>query len=90
MAEIFSGMHLIVWLPFLLSLAAWCGAPKMLCLIARIVVLALSVENAAVLDWTIGTAVAGLPVRERIQQCRLALSTSFRAGAQGSAPRTAR
>jgi hypothetical protein len=49
-----------------------------------------SVENAAMLDWMIGTAVAGIPVRERIQQCRLALSTSFRASPDGSALRTAR
>jgi hypothetical protein len=90
MADFFSGMHLIFWLPFLLSSAAWCGAPKMLCLIARIVVLAVSVENAAMLDWMIGTAVAGIPVRERIQQCRLALSTSLRASPDGSALRAAR
>ena len=64
MADFFSGINPIFWLPFLLSLAAWCGAPKMLCLIARIVGLAVSVENAAMLDRMIGTAVAGvIPIK---------------------------
>jgi hypothetical protein len=34
-----------------------------------------SVENSAALaDWMIGTAVAWLPIRERIQHCRAMLS----------------
>lgn len=85
MTDIVSATHLMLLLPFLLSLAALCGAPKLLCLIARIVVLLLSVENAALLDWMIGTAVAGLPIGERIRQCRLALNKPLRAGPDGSA-----
>jgi hypothetical protein len=78
MSDLFSIAHLILLSPFLLALAVRCGAPKMLCLAGRIPALLLSVEHAVMLDWIVGTAVAGLPIAEKIRQCRLALSASLR------------
>ena len=52
--------------------AAWVEVPKLLCLVARArLPLLLSFANhGAVMDWMIGTAVAWLPIRARIQPCR--------------------
>jgi hypothetical protein len=62
---------LIVFLPFLLSLAGQAGMPKMLCLVASVLALLLSVERyAAALPWAIGMAIAVISVRERIDQRR--------------------
>jgi hypothetical protein len=88
MSTVISDTHLILLLPFLLSLAALAGVPKPLCLVARVVALLLSAENAAILDWMIGTAIAGIPIRERIRHCRAVLS--FQGARNGSALRAAR
>ncbi len=75
MTAMISTPHLVLLLCLLLSLAARAGVPKALCLAARLLLLLASVENAAaIMDWMIGTAVAWLPVRERIQHCRAVLS----------------
>jgi len=75
MMNLISTSHLVLILSLLLSLAARAGVPKALCLVARVVLLLLSVENsAAIMDWIVGTAVAWLPIRERIQHCRAVLS----------------
>ena len=74
MTALISIPHLVLILSLLLSLAARAGVPGGLCLAARVLLLA-SVENsAALMDWMIGTAVAWLPIRERIQHCRAMLS----------------
>jgi hypothetical protein len=74
MSAVISDTHLMLLLPFLPALAAQAGVPKWLCLVARVVALLLSAENAAILDWMIGTAIAGIPIRERILHCRAVLS----------------
>ena len=78
MTAVISVSQLIVLLPFAISLAARIGVPKLLCFAARVAaLLLLGVENsAAILDFMIGTAVAGLPIQQRIQHCRAALSFS--------------
>jgi hypothetical protein len=70
MSAVISDTHLMLLLPFLPALAAQAGVPKWLCVVA----LLLSAENAAILDWMIGTAIAGIPIRERILHCRAVLS----------------
>ncbi len=66
-----AGILLIVFLPFLLSLAGQAGMPKMLCLVASVLALLLSVEQyAAALPWSIGMAIAVISVRERIDRRR--------------------
>jgi hypothetical protein len=75
MTALISIPHLVLILSLLLSLAARAGVPRSLCLTARVLLLLASVENSAALaDWMIGTAVAWLPIRERIQHCRAMLS----------------
>ena len=75
MTALISIPHLVRILSLLLSLAARAGVPRSLCLTARVLLLLASVENSAALaDWMIGTAVAWLPIRERIQHCRAMLS----------------
>lgn len=75
MTAAISVSHLILLLPLLLLLARLGGVPKLLCVLPCLLALLLSAAtHAAVMDWIIGTAVAGLPIRERIQQCRAALS----------------
>jgi hypothetical protein len=75
MTALISTPHLVLILSLLLSLAARAGAPRSLCLTARVLLLLASVESsAALMDWMIGTAVAWLPIRERIQHCRAVLS----------------
>ncbi len=75
MTAMISNSHLVLILSLLLSLAARAGVPKWLCLAARLLLLLLSAgDSAAIMDWMIGTTVAWLPIRERIQHCRAALS----------------
>ena len=75
MTALISIPHLVLILSLLLSLAARAGMPGGLCLAARVLLLLASVENSAALaDWMIGTAVAWLPIRERIAHCRAMLS----------------
>ncbi len=57
---------LALLLPFLLSLAGQAAMPKVLCLVASLLALLLSVEKyAAVLPWCIGMAIAVISVRPR-------------------------
>ena len=64
---------LILFLPFLLSLAGQGGMAKMLCLVLSVLALLLSVrEYAAVLPWIIGMIIAGVSVWERIRRRRMA------------------
>jgi hypothetical protein len=73
MMNLSSTSNLVLILSLVISLAARAGVPKALCLVARLLLLLLSVENsAAVMDWIIGTAVAWLPIRERQQGLRAA------------------
>ena len=90
MTALIANSHLVLILCLLLSLAARAGVPKGLCLAARVLLLLLSVENsAALVDWIIGTAVAGLPIRERIQHCRAVLSVRCRSHRHSGAARRA-
>lgn len=64
---------LILFLPFLLSLAGQGGMAKMLCLITTILSLLLSVkEYGAVVPWITGLLISGVSVWERIRQRRMA------------------
>jgi hypothetical protein len=64
---------LILFLPFLLSLAGQGGMAKMLCLITSILSLLLSVkEYGAVVPWITGLLISGVSVWERIRQRRMA------------------
>lgn len=64
---------LILFLPFLVSLAGQGGMAKMLCLVTSILAMLLSVrEYGAVLPWVIGMTVAVMSVWERIRQRRTA------------------
>jgi hypothetical protein len=66
-----AGTLVVLFLPLLLSLAGQGGLPKMLCLVASLLALLLSVrEYAAVLPWTIGMVIAAISVREKIQRQR--------------------
>jgi hypothetical protein len=68
-----AGTLLILFLPFLLSLAGQSGLAKMLCLVTSTLALLLSVEeNGAVLPWVLGMLIAGVSVWERIRQRRMA------------------
>jgi hypothetical protein len=69
MSAIGTGTLLILFVPFLLSLAGQAGMPKMLCLVASVLALLLSVKPyGAVLPWTVGMAIAVISVRERFCQ----------------------
>jgi hypothetical protein len=71
MTAAIAGTLVVLFLPFLLSLAGQGGMPKMLCLVASLLALLLSVrEYAAVLPWTIGMVIAVISVREKIQRQR--------------------
>jgi hypothetical protein len=73
MTAVAAGTLLILFLPFLLSLAGQATMPKVLCLVASLLALLLSVEKyAAVLPWSIGMAIAVISVRERFCQRRSA------------------
>ena len=76
MTALIAKPHLVLILSVLLSVAARAGVPKGLCVTGRVLLLLLaSVENsAALMDWIIGTAAAWLPIRERIEHCRVMLS----------------
>jgi hypothetical protein len=64
-----AGTLLVLFLPFLLSLAGQSAMAKMLCLMTSILALLLSVrEYGAVLPWVLGMLVAGVSVWERIRQ----------------------
>ncbi len=67
-----AGTLLVLFLPFLLSLAGQGGMAKMLCLMTSVLALLLSVkECAAVLPWSIGMLIATVSVCERIRQRRM-------------------
>jgi hypothetical protein len=64
-----AGTLLVLFLPFLLSLAGRSAMAKMLGLMTSILGLLLSVrEYAAVLPWVLGMLIAGVSVWERIRQ----------------------
>ena len=64
---------LILFLPFLVSLAGQGGMAKMLCLVTSILAMLLSVrEYGAVLPWVIGMTVAVVAVREKLRLRRMA------------------
>jgi hypothetical protein len=66
MTAVAAGTLLILFLPFLLSLAVQAAMPKVLCLVTSILALLLSVDKyAALLPWSIGMAIAVISVRER-------------------------
>ena len=76
MAHVTIGMLLVLFLPFVLSLAGKAGIPKLLCLWASILALLFSVEPlGAVLPWFIGMVMSVISVWERIHQPR---TESFR------------
>jgi hypothetical protein len=63
-----AGWLLILFLPFLLSLAARVGTPKVVCFVTSGLALLLSVQPySSVLPWTFGMAIALISVRERIR-----------------------
>lgn len=79
-----AGTLLVLFLPFLLSLAGKAGMPRLLCLVTSVLALLLSVEPyRAVLPWIAGMAIAVISVRERIHQRRTA---SFRDPARLNIP----
>ena len=62
---------LVLFLPFLLSLAGNATMPKMLCLVTSLLALLLSVEPyGAVMPWLIGMIIAVVAVLERVRRCR--------------------
>ena len=62
---------LVLFLPFLLSLAGNATMPKMLCLVTSLLALLLSVEPyGAVMPWLIGMIIAVVAVLERFRRCR--------------------
>jgi hypothetical protein len=66
-----AAMLLIMFLPFLVSLAGQPGTPKMLCLLSSTMALLLSVEPyRAELPWFLGMAIAVISVREKFRQRR--------------------
>jgi hypothetical protein len=59
----------LLFLPFLLSLAGQAGMPKLLCLELSLLALLLSVNpSSAVMPWATGLAIAVISVRERFRQ----------------------
>jgi len=86
MTTVTASMLLILFLPFLLSLAGKAGTPKVLCLVTSVMALLLSVEPyRAGLPWIAGMAIAIVSIRERIEQRRASQNTSFRGSPNGSA-----
>jgi hypothetical protein len=68
-----AGTLLVLFLPFLVSLAGQSGTAKMLCLITSVLALLVSVKDyAALLPWTSGMLIAGVSIWERIRQRRMA------------------
>jgi hypothetical protein len=71
MADVTIAMLLVLFLPFLLSLAAKARTPKVICLWTSVLALLLSVEPyRAAQAWAIGMAIAVISVRERIIRLR--------------------
>ena len=67
----YAGTLLILLLPFLLSLAGQPGTPKLLCLVASMLALLLSLDvYPAILPWTVGMAIALISLRERFDRRR--------------------
>jgi hypothetical protein len=61
---------LVLFLPFLLSLAGGATMPKMLCLVTSLLALLLSVQPyGAVMPWLIGMIIAVVAVFERLRRC---------------------
>ena len=70
MIDMTIGTLLLLYLPFLVSLAGQPGTPKVLCLLSSLLAMLLSVrEFGAVLPWCLGIAVAMVSVRERFRRC---------------------
>jgi hypothetical protein len=62
---------LVIFLPFLLSLAGRATMPKMLCLVSSLLALLLSVEPyGAVTPWVFGMIIAVVAVFARLRGCR--------------------
>ena len=73
MSAVTIGTLLIIFLPFLLSLAGQSSMARMLCLIFSVLGLLLSVrEYGAVMPWLLGMIIATASVWERIRQRRTA------------------
>ena len=73
MSAVTIGTLLIIFLPFLLSLAGQGGMPKLLTLYTSILSLLLRVDvYGAELPWIIGMIIASVSVWERIRQRRMA------------------
>jgi hypothetical protein len=63
-----AGWLLILFMPFLLSLAAKVATPKVLCFVMSGMALLLSVQPySSVLPWGLGMAIALISVRERFR-----------------------
>jgi hypothetical protein len=63
-----AGYLLIVFLPFLLSLAGKAPMPKMLCFVSSLLALLLSVEPyGAVMPWATGMIIAVVSILERFR-----------------------
>ena len=72
MSAVTIGTLLIIFLPFLLSLAGRNSMAKMLCLQSGILGVLLSVkEYGAVMPWLLGMVIAIASVRERIRHRRM-------------------
>jgi hypothetical protein len=68
MTAMSAGTLLVLFLPFLLSLMGQAGTPKVLCGVAGILALLLSVEPyRAILPWCVGMTIAVISVRERFR-----------------------
>ena len=81
MAEVTIGMLLVLFLPFVLSLAGKAATPKVICLVTSILSLLLSVEpQGAVLPWLIGMLISVMSVWETILQRRTASLPGSRQG----------
>ena len=67
-----AGTLLVLFLPFLLSLAGEAGQPKMLCLVTSLLALLLSFDPyRAALPWAVGMAISIISVREGFYQRRV-------------------
>jgi hypothetical protein len=70
MTDMTIGTLVLLYLPFLISLAGQPGTPKVLCLVSSILAMLLSVQEfGAVLPWFLGMLVAVISVRERFRHC---------------------
>jgi hypothetical protein len=62
---------LVLLLPFLVSLAGSATMPRMLCLVASLLALLLSVKPyGAVVPWLVCMIIAAVAVYERFRSCR--------------------